>query len=123
MKQTKSIKASKQRGYRAKAPLHKKMRFMGCRLEARLKDKYGRRTIPVRKGDTVKIMRGEFRGGSGEVTRVDLKKSCVYIDGVNIKKTDGTDVARPINPSNIMITDLTLDDKKRIAMLERGLKE
>jgi len=122
MKQTKSIKPGKQRKWRFDAPSHKRRKFMGSCLDGELRDKYGRRTLPIRKGDTVKILRGEFKGNGGEVTKVDVGKSRVYIDGVNIKKTDGTDVARPIDPSNIMITDLSLDDKKRIQLLERGMK-
>ncbi|MEA1924463.1 MAG: 50S ribosomal protein L24 [Candidatus Altiarchaeota archaeon] len=122
MKQTKSIKPGKQRKWRADAPLHKRRKFMGSCLDRKLRDKYGRRTISIRKGDTVKILRGEFKGNGGEVTEVDVGRSRVFIEGVNIKKTDGTDVPRPIDPSNIVITDLTLDDNKRIKLLERGMK-
>ena len=71
----------------------------------------------------MKIMRGEFQGVKGEVVNVDLKKCKILVDGATVKKTDGTDVARAIEPSNVIITDLTMDDKRRIEMLERGMKE
>jgi len=123
MKQTKSIQPRKQRKWRDMAPLHKRRSFIKSHLSKKLQEKYGRRSVPVRKGDVVRIMRGQFKGVDGEVLTVDLKKCSVYVEGVTIKKTDGTDTARAVAPSNMMITDLTLDDKKRIAMLERGMKE
>jgi len=117
-----SIQPRKQRKWRKEAPLHIRRKFMGGHLSKNLREKYGRRSIPIRKGDNVKIMRGEFKGIKGEVIKVDLKKCKIYVDGVTIKKTDGTDVPKAIDPSNVMITDLALDDKKRVAILERGMK-
>ena len=122
MKQTKSTQPRKQRKWRSEAPLHKRRSFLGSHLDKKLQEKYNRRSIPVRKGDTVKIMKGEFRGIKGEVINVDLEKCVIYVDGVTVKKTDGTDIARAVEPSNVMITHLMRDDRKRIAMLERGMK-
>jgi large subunit ribosomal protein L24 len=109
----------KQRKYRAKAPLHVKQGFMGCHLSKELKKKYGKRAAGIRRGDKVKIMRGQFKKKTGKIERVDLKKSRVYITGIEVIKKDGTKTLYPIHPSNLIITDLYLDDKKRVKVLER----
>ena len=57
--------------------------------------------------------------GVEEVERVDLKKLKVYIENVNIKKVDGTEVARAIDPSNIRITKPVMEDKMRLRAAER----
>ncbi len=104
----------KQRKYRSKAPLHIKGNFLHSRLSKELTKKYKKRSIRVRKGDTVKITRGEFRKKTGKVNDVDLKKSRVYIEKVEITKKDGTKRMRPVDPSNIIIIDLNTEDKKRM---------
>ncbi|MBW2993001.1 50S ribosomal protein L24 [Candidatus Woesearchaeota archaeon] len=109
----------KQRKYRANAPLHIKQKFVSSHLSKDLKKKYGKRNIIVRKGDRVKITRGEFKNKIGKIDRTDLKKSKVYIEGVEIVKKDGTKVLRQIEPSNIIILELNLDDKKRLKILSR----
>ena len=109
----------KQRKYRYNAPLHIKKKFMSSQLSKELKTKYGKKNIPVVKGDTVKVMRGQFKGKVGKITKVSYQKVKVYIEGVELIKKDGNKVPYPIHPSNIMINILKLDDKKRIASLER----
>ena len=115
----KSKQPRKQRKYRANAPLHVKQKFMSSHLSKDLKQKYGKRNIMVRKGDRVKIIRGEFKNKIGKIDRTDLKKSKVYIEGVDVVKKDGTKVLRQIEPSNIIILELNLDDKKRLKILSR----
>ncbi len=108
----------KQHKYRHNAPLHIKNKFMGAHLSKELRKKYSRRSITARKGDTVKIMRGQFRGKTGKIDRVNVKRTKVYITGIDITKKDGTKAFYPIHPSNILITELNLDDKKRIEKLK-----
>ncbi len=115
-----SKKPSKQRKYRFNAPLHIKQRFMRSLLSKELRSKYNKRNARVRKGDKVKIMRGQFRKHEGKVEKVDLKKSKVYVEGIGATKKDGTKTKYPINPSNIMIIELNIDDKMRKKALERG---
>ncbi len=117
----KSKKPGKQRKYKLKAPLHRRQKMMKSHLSKDLQKKYNRRNLGVRKGDQVKVMRGELKNHSGEVMRVDLKKYKIYVDGVNIKKADGTEVPRALDPSNVMITSLFLEDKERRDVLERKL--
>lgn len=93
---------------------------MSAHLSPQLREKYNRRSFPVRVGDTVKILRGEYKGVEGKVTGVNRKRQFVYVENVTMKKADGTTKPRPIHVSNIMITQLKLDDKFRQAALARG---
>ncbi len=78
------------------------------------------RSLPVRKGDTVRIMRGDDRGHEGKVTDVDYKALRIYVDGATVNKADGTEVGRPIHPSNVMITKLDMSDPWRRKLIERA---
>lgn len=112
-----STQTRKQRKYRYNAPLHIQGRFLGVHLSKELRKKYGTRAVRVRKGDSVKILRGSFRGKSGKIAIVDVKKGRVTIEGMQNKKKDGTKINAFFNASNLMITSLNMDDKKR---LKRG---
>ncbi len=109
----------KQRKAYYNAPLHKRQKLMSAPLSRELREKYGIKTLPVRKGDKVRVLRGDFKGKEGEVVRVDLKNYVIYVDGVTIEKADKTPVFRPIHPSNVMIVSLKLDDKWRKKIIER----
>ena len=73
----KSSQPRKQRKFRYQAPLHIRHKFMGAILSDELKDKHEVKTLPVRVGDTVKILRGGHKGKEGKVTFVDLKKMTI----------------------------------------------
>lgn len=108
-----SRKPRKQRKYAANAPLHLKRKFMSANLSKELRKKYGKRSLSLRKGDTVKIMRGKFRKKTGKVSVVDAKKMKVEIDGMQIKKQDGSKVNVKFNPPFLQITELNIEDGKR----------
>jgi len=114
---------SKQRKYRHKAPLHIKQKLMGVHLSLELRKKYGTRTITVRKGDEVKILRGQFRKKTGKVSEVKLKRGKVFVDGIEHVKKDGSKALYALNPTNLMITELILDDKKRKSKLVKEDKK
>lgn len=118
-----SVQPRKQRKYRYNAPLHIRRKFLSAHLSKELREKFGKRAVPLRKGDEVEVMRGEFKGFKGIVEKINLKKIKIYIDGLKVKKADGSEVSRPIRPSNLRIIKLNLDDKKRLASLERGKGE
>jgi large subunit ribosomal protein L24 len=119
----KSKKPRKQRKFLFTAPLHLRRKFLSSHLSKELREKYKTRSLPVRKGDEVEIMRGGFKGKKGKISRVNLKKYKVYIEGVTRKRTTGVDVQVPIHPSNLRITNLNLEDKKRVKILERKAKK
>jgi large subunit ribosomal protein L24 len=113
----------KQRNYRTNAPLHIKQKFLNVHLSKELREKYGTRKVRVRKGDKVKIMRGQFSKKSGKVDRVSVVYEKIYVEGIEIQKKDGSKAFYPMNASNLMITDLNLDDKKRKLKIERNIKK
>lgn len=110
----------KQRKYRYNAPLHIRNSFLSAHLSETLKNRFGKRSLPVRKGDEIKVLRGENKGFKGKVERVDLKKQLVFVEGLNVKKVDGSEVLRHVHPSNLVITDANMDDKKRQEVVERA---
>jgi large subunit ribosomal protein L24 len=109
----KSKQPRKQRKYLAKAPIHIRKKFVGVNLTKELRKKYGKRSISIRKGDKAKVKRGKYKGKTGKVTKVDLKNSKVIIEGIQVKKQDGSKVNVKLQPSNLQITELNLEDKKR----------
>ena len=118
-----SAKPRKQRKKMFNAPLHKKRKFIGAHLEENLLLKYDKRAVPVVKGDTVRVMRGSFRGHEDKIVRVDVKKRCIEIEGITMSKADGNKIAKPIHSSNVVITKLNLTDKWRRQNLEKNLSE
>jgi len=119
----KSINPGKQRKELYNAPLHKKRKWISAHLEENLLLKYDKRAIPLVKGDTVMVMRGSFKGHEDKVIKVNTKKSSLEIEGITMSKADGNKIAKPIHPSNVIITKLNLTDKWRRGKLERGLSE
>ena len=109
----------KQRKYLHNLPSHLRKKLVSTNLSKELKKTHGKRNIPLKKGDKVKVMRGQFKGKIGEVTNIDLKKVKVNVQDVELLKKDGNKVSYPLSPSNLMITEMKLDDKKRKKLLER----
>tara|TARA_Y100000310_G_scaffold327640_1_gene394321 strand:+ start:1421 stop:1801 length:381 start_codon:yes stop_codon:yes gene_type:complete len=109
----------KQRKYRYNAPTHIKRKFMASHLSKELREKYKKRSMVVVTGDTVKIMRGQYKKRTGKVSKVNYQNTKVYIEGIDFVKKDGNKVQYPIHPSNLMIINLKLEDKKRIKLSEK----
>lgn len=122
MSRPKSEKPRKQRKYVGTAPLHIRRKLVASHLSGELRKKYGMRAISIRKGDEVAVMRGEFRKRAGKVTRIDTNKYKVYVEGVVVKRTDGTERQAGLHASNLLVTALNLDDKKRAASIEKHKK-
>lgn len=78
------------------------------------------RSLPVREGDTVKVLRGSYRGTEGKVTEVDRRRLRVLVEGVTVAQADGTEIGKPIHPSNLMITKLDMTDPWRKKLVERA---
>jgi len=118
-----SMKPRKQRKELYNAPIHKKRRWIASHLQENLLLKYDKRSISLVKGDTVRVMRGSFRGHEDKIVKVNVKKRYVEIEGITMSKADGNKIAKPIHASNVIITKLNLTDKWRRKKLERGLSE
>jgi large subunit ribosomal protein L24 len=109
-----SSKVSKQRKFRLNAPLHLRGRQLSSPLAKALKEKYGKNAMRVRRGDTVKVLRGEFKGKEGKVERVDADGGKIFVEKMERVRKDGSKSLRPIDPSKVMIMEMFTDDKKRI---------
>jgi large subunit ribosomal protein L24 len=120
MQDTKRVKnPGKQRKRLFNAPAHIRHKLMSAPLSHELTASKGAKTLPVRKGDTILIKRGDNKGFEGKVSRVDLKAFRIYIEGLTREKVDGTNIFIPIHPSKVEIRNLNLDDKWRKNILER----
>jgi|SRR3989344_1428806 len=119
-----SKKPSKQRKYRHNAPLHVRHNLMSAHLSKELRQKYKRRSLPVRKGDKVKVMRGQFAGVIGEIELVSLNRMKAIVKGAEFKAKAGAAPRKyPLDASKLMLISLNLDDKMRAKSLEgKGLE-
>ena len=109
----------KQRKYRFNADLHIRKKMVSAHLSKELRKKYSKRSTSLRKNDVVKVMRGSFKGKTGKINIINLKKLKVSIEGLQKQKKDGTKINIFFNPSNLQITELNLEDRKRLQVLER----
>ncbi len=120
MQDTKRVKnPGKQRKRLFNAPAHIRHKLMAAPLSNELAASRGAKTLPVRKGDTVQIKRGDNKGFEGKVSRVDLKAYRIYLEGLTREKVDGTNIFISVHPSKVQIRSLNLDDKWRKNILER----
>ncbi len=109
----------KQRKFRYQAPLHLRHKMMSVTLSPELREEYQKRSLPIRKGDTVKVLRGDFKDHEGKVEKVDMKHFRLMIEGMSIQKPDGNQIYHPIHPSNLMIVEVKMDDEERSEIIER----
>ena len=101
-----------------RASYQTKSKQLGSALSKDLHKKYGKRSVRVIEGDSVTILRGEFKGVDGKVAEVSTEKSSVAIEGVKKEKTKGDKFDVFIHTSNLVVTSLNTDDKWRMAKLE-----
>ena len=116
-----SKQPKKQRLSLFRAPLHRRHRYLSAPLSRELREKYRTRSLPVRKGDKVRITRGDFKKLEGDVLEVDTKRHFIQVQGVVVTKADGTQVTRPVTPSNVLLIKLA-HDEQREKVLERRSK-
>lgn len=104
----------KQRKALYNAPAHARGKHLSATLSKDLRADLGTRTLPIRSGDKVRVLRGDFKGHEGEVLEVDYGSYKVTIEEVTLSKPDGTPVFLPVDPSNLMIIDADTKDERRI---------
>ncbi|CAI2197753.1 17475_t:CDS:2, partial [Funneliformis geosporum] len=103
------------------APSSVRRKIMSSSLIKDLREKYKTRSIPIRKDDEVRIVRGTFKGREGKVTQVYRKRWVIHIERISKEKINGTTVPVGIHPSNVVITKPKID-KDRRNLLERKNK-
>ena len=91
---------------------------LSCALSKELRKKYGKRSVRILKGDTAKIIRGEFAGVDGKVTKISIPDRGVNIEGVKKEKLKGDKFDVYVRTANIVVTALDTEDKWRINKLE-----
>jgi large subunit ribosomal protein L24 len=95
-----------------------KSKQLGSALSKDLHKKYGKRSVRVIEGDSIKIVRGEFKGVDGKISKISTQKSSVSIEGIKKEKTKGDKFDVHIHTSNLVVTSLNTGDKWRMAKLE-----
>ncbi|MGB8162738.1 MAG: 50S ribosomal protein L24 [Nitrososphaeraceae archaeon] len=93
---------------------HKREKFLGANLSENLREQHSRRGMRVIKGDTVRILRGEYVGIEGKVEKVNTERSTLSIEGVQREKIRGGNVKVQIHASNVQIISLNTDDEYRM---------
>jgi large subunit ribosomal protein L24 len=108
----------------ASLPLHKRRKLLSVNLSKELREKYKKRSIVVRTGDTVKVLVGNHKGKEAKVIDVDYKKLKVYLEDIKRSNAKGDDVYIPFDPSNLQIVELDKSDSKRFKKLfAKDIKE
>lgn len=99
-------------------PKHQRDKMVGAVLEESLRKQYGRKNIRVVKGDSIRVMRGEYKGVEGKVEKVNTEHATFHIEGIQREKIRGGQVKVPIHSSNVMVISLNLDDDYRSSKLQ-----
>jgi len=99
---------------------HIRDKAVSSNLANNLREQYGRRSMRVIKGDTIKVLRGEYSGIEGKVEKVNTKRATLAIEGVQREKIRGGNVKVPIHASNVQIVALKLGDPLRQKKIERS---
>src|SRR3989344_3348913 len=86
--------------------LHLKQKLVSAHLGKELRKKMKKRSMPVRKGDKISVLRGKFKKKEGLVTRVNLDSLKIFVEGIQMRKQGGREVLAPIEPSNVVISQL-----------------
>jgi len=97
---------------------HTAVKALASHLSEKLAKELNRRAVSLRKGDTVRVMRGNHKGKEGKVTSVNVLKGRVYVEKIIAKKSNGEEVSVSIDASKLMIIELDKMDKKRFEKKE-----
>jgi large subunit ribosomal protein L24 len=92
-------------------------RRMAVSLSRELRARYGRRSVPVRKGDTVRILSGSYAGREERVAKVNRRAYALTLDNITIKTAEAKLKTLPIRPSHLVLTRLNLADPWRRRVL------
>lgn len=110
-----SSKSPRKQRRRIKGPIHSHKKMLKCRMDEFLHEEYGIRSLVPKKGDLVRIMRGQFRDTEGKIVGINYSKVKIYVENATTTKADGKEAQVPVHPSNLMLVKLELDDdRKRI---------
>jgi len=113
------MKPTKVRNYQIyRATYTTRSKQLGSPLSKDLQKKYGKRSIRITLGDTVKVIRGEYRGVDGKVSKIELAVNSIAVEGIKKEKSRGEKFDIFIPASNVVVTGLNLDDHWRKTKLQ-----
>jgi len=97
-------------------------RQLGAALSPDLRSRHSRRSVRVVAGDTVRVVRGEYKDVEGRVSRVFALAGRIAIEGVKKEKGKGEKFDVQIHSTNVVVTSLNGADSRRMARVrgERG---
>jgi large subunit ribosomal protein L24 len=123
MANSRSTQPRKQRRVAFNASAFDRHRQMTVALSRELRARYKRRALPLRKGDTVRIISGKFKGTEERISKVDMRSLRVTLDSVTIKKVDQKLKPLPIPANTLILTRLNLADPWRRRILKVSAAE
>ncbi len=88
-------------------------------LSENLRKEYNKRNARVITGDTVKVLRGEYKNVEGKVEKVKTGRSTLFIEGIQREASKGGKVKVQIHSSNVIITSFNLHDKNRSNVIRK----
>ncbi|MCI4329495.1 MAG: 50S ribosomal protein L24 [Thermoplasmata archaeon] len=117
---TQSRQPRRQRKAMYTADHQERRRRMSVPLSRELRARYGRRSLPVRKGDTVRVLSGSYStvGEERRVAQVNRRDYRLTLDNVTTKTADAKLKPLPIRPSHLVLTKLNLSDPWRRRILK-----
>mmetsp|Transcript_23936 Transcript_23936/g.32923 ORF Transcript_23936/g.32923 Transcript_23936/m.32923 type:complete len:146 (+) Transcript_23936:56-493(+) len=120
MKYSERVSSSRRKSRKAHftAPSSERRKIMSAALSSELRNKYGVRSVPIRKDDEIQVVRGTFKKRDGKVVQVYRRKWIIHVERITREKVNGATVNVGIDPSKVIITKLKID-KDRKALLER----
>jgi large subunit ribosomal protein L24 len=84
-------------------PVHLRKVRVVAKVAKELAEKIGKKRDVVKKGDVIRVLRGDFKTKEGKVIEVDRKEGRLYVDTLVRKNSRGQDVHVPVHASNVMI--------------------
>ncbi len=87
--------------------------LMTVPLSRELRRRFHRRSVPLRKGDTVMVMSGSFVGREERVAKIDRRGYSVTLDNVTLKTGEAKLKPLAIKTSHLVLTKLNLADAWR----------
>lgn len=110
MKTHKEVSSSRRKCRKAHFGAHSTLKYklMSANLSKELREKYGVKSLPVRREDEVMVVRGHYKDSKGKVNTVYRKKWCLYIEKISETKQNGATIRIPINASNCVLTKLKI---------------
>lgn len=90
------------------APSHLRYKLLSANLSRELRQRYGVKSLPIRRDDEVTIVRGSSKDAKGKISQVYRKKWCLYVEKLVKNRINGATIRIPIHPSNVVITKLKI---------------